>query len=197
MPQPGQRTSNSRLDLLLDAAARHFASKGYRETTIRDISHSIDMLPGSVYYHFPSKHQLLLAVYEQGVIRILDRVKEETRSRRKNPWNRLEAVVIAHLETILDQSDYARVLITVVPDQVPEVADELRRLRDKYEKHIREMIDELQLPRGVDRHLLRLMLIGAVNWAHIWYHPGKQTPAEIGKMFVGFLRKPLDKPQKK
>lgn len=197
MPQSGQRTSSSRLDLLLDAAASHFAAKGYRETTIRDISHSIDMLPGSVYYHFPSKHELLLAVYEQGVHRVVERVEQVLSSRRKNPWDRAEAVTIAHLETILDQSDYARVLISVVPDQVPEVADQLRKLRNTYEEHIREMIDDLPLPRGVDRHLLRLMLMGAVNWANIWYRPGQQTPAEIGKAFVNFLRKPLEKPQKK
>ena len=197
MPQSGQHTSSSRLDLLLDAAASHFAANGYRETTIRDISHSIDMLPGSVYYYFPSKNQLLLAVYEQGVKRVLDRVDEEMVGRRKNPWVRLEAMVIAHLETILDQSDYARVLITVVPDQVPEVSDQLRKLRNQYEEHIREMIDDLPLPRGVDRHLLRLMLIGAVNWAYIWYKPGRQTPVEIGKAFVSFLRKRLESPRRK
>ena len=197
MPQTGKRTSNSRLDLLLDAAADHFAAKGYRETTIRDISHSIDMLPGSVYYHFSSKHELLLAVYEEGVRRILQRVEKEMSGRIRDPWNRVEAVVIAHLETVLDQSDYARVLISVMPDQVPEVADQLRELRNQYEEHIRSMIDELPLPRNVDRHLLRLFMMGGINWAQIWYRPGGQKPAEIGKAFVSFLRRPLEKPRKK
>ncbi len=197
MPQSRKRTSRNRLDQLLDAAASHFAAKGYRETTIRDISNSIDMLPGSVYYHFRSKHDLLLAVYEEGVRRVVGRVQHEISGSRKNPWNRVEAVVIAHLETILDQSDYARVLISVLPDQVPEVADQLRDLRNEYEQHIRTMIDELPLPRNVDRRLLRLFLIGAINWAQIWYHPDHQKPAEIGKAFVGFLRKPLEQPRKK
>ncbi len=197
MSQTGKRASNSRLDLLLDAAASHFAAKGYRETTIRDISHSINMLPGSVYYHFSAKHELLLAVYEEGVRRVVDRVGVEMSRRRMSPWNRAEAVVIAHLETILDQSDYARVLITVLPDQVPEVADQLRNLRNEYEEHIRTMIDELPLPRGVDRHLLRLFLIGAINWSQIWYRPGNQTPAEIGKAFLNFVRRPMEKARKK
>lgn len=193
MPQARPRKRNSRLDLLLDAAASHFAAKGYRETTIREISNSIGMLPGSVYYHFPSKHELLLAVYEEGVRRMLERVQDASGGASDDPWQRVEATLVAHLDAILDQSDYARVLISVRPDQVPEVGKELRALRDRYEAHLRAQIEALPLPRGTDRHLLRLMLIGAANWAQTWYRPGGQSPSEIARAFVDFLRKPLGK----
>lgn len=193
MPQARPRKRNSRLDLLLDAAASHFAAKGYRETTIREISNAIGMLPGSVYYHFPSKHELLLAVYEEGVRRMLERVQNATEGDSDDPWQRIEATLVAHLDAILDQSDYARVLISVRPDQVPEVGKELRALRDRYEAHLRAQIEALPLPRGTDRHLLRLMLIGAANWAQTWYRPGGETPGQIAKAFVDFLRKPLEK----
>lgn len=193
MSQPRQRKRNSRLDLLLDAAASHFAAKGYRETTIRDISNSIEMLPGSVYYHFPSKHELLLAVYEEGVRRLVERLAEAAETQHgDDPWDHVEATLAAHLEAILDQSDYARVLIAVRPDQVPEVAVELRDLRDRYEAHLRAQIDKLRLPRGTDRRLLRLMLIGAANWSQLWYRPGGKTPADIAGAFVEFLKKPLE-----
>ena len=193
MPQARPRKRNSRLDVLLDAAASHFAAKGYRETTIREISNSVGMLPGSVYYHFPSKHELLLAVYEEGVRRMLERVEDAAVNGLKDPWQQVEATLVAHLDAILDQSDYARVLISVRPDQVPEVSMALRALRERYEKHFRSQIDALPLPRGTDRHLLRLMLIGAANWAQIWYRPGGQSPAGIAKAFVDFLRKPLQR----
>ena len=32
------------------------------------------MLPGSIYYHFPSKEEMLLAVYEEGLRHIAERV---------------------------------------------------------------------------------------------------------------------------
>jgi len=189
-----QRKSNNRLDVLLDAAASRFAAKGYRETTIREISETIGMLPGSVYYHFPSKHELLLAVYEEGVRRMLVRLDSTARSKTRDPWKQVEATLVAHMDAILDQSDYARVLIAVRPDQVPEVAGELRKLRERYEARFRTLIDDLPLPRGTDRHLLRLMLIGAANWSQIWYRTGGQSPAQIAKAFVDNLRKPLEKP---
>lgn len=192
MPHSGQRQRNNRLEQLLDAAASHFAAKGYRETTIRGISGTIEMLPGSVYYHFPSKHELLLAVYEEGVRRMLRRLEAAPGTRSPDPWKRVEATLVAHLDAILDQSDYARVLIAVRPDQVPEVSGELRALRDQYETHFAKTIADLPLPRGTDRRMLRLMLIGAANWAQIWYDPRGQSPAQIGKAFVDLLRKPLE-----
>lgn len=191
MPQAKPRKSNNRLDQLLDAAAGLFAAKGYRETTIREISNAIGMLPGSVYYHFPSKHELLLAVYEEGVRRMLQRL-EGAHDASEDPWRQVERTLVAHLEAILDQSDYARVLISVRPEQVPEVSAALRKLRDRYERHFRDLVEALPLPPSTDRGLLRLMLIGAANWTQIWYHPGGRSPAEIGAAFVGFLRNPLD-----
>ncbi len=170
---------------------RRFAAKGYRETTIREISNAIGMLPGSVYYHFPSKHELLLAVYEEGVRRMLEQL-EEAHDANEDPWRQVERTLVAHLEAILDQSDYARVLISVRPEHVPEVSAALRKLRDRYERHFRDLVEALPLPPSTDRGLLRLMLIGAANWSQIWYRPGGRSPAEIGAAFVGFLRKPLD-----
>ncbi|MDR2956894.1 MAG: TetR/AcrR family transcriptional regulator [Coriobacteriales bacterium] len=36
-----------------------FSSKGYSETTIRDIALEVDLNPASLYYHFPSKEDVL------------------------------------------------------------------------------------------------------------------------------------------
>ena len=42
-----RRRSNSRIEPLLDAAARRFARQGYRETTVREIAADAGMLPSS------------------------------------------------------------------------------------------------------------------------------------------------------
>ena len=189
MGEAAQRVNN-RGGPLLDAAARLFASKGYRETTIRDIAKATGMLPGSVYYHFSSKHDLLVACIDEGVRRVGELV-DAALERETEPWARLEAAVRAHLDSVLDQSDYARVMIRVVPEQVPEVAAELTRLRDEYEARFVGLIDALPLPRHVDRKMLRLMVFGSVNWAQVWYRPGGATPAEIAHAFIQFLRQPM------
>jgi AcrR family transcriptional regulator len=187
-----QRRSNSRIEPLLDAAANRFARLGYRETTVREIAAAAGMLPGSVYYHFPSKEHLLLEVYREGVDRLCARVDAAVESAGRDPWDRLERVLAGHLETVLDQSDYARVLIRVLPDSLPDIAAELRALRDAYEQRFEAVIDALALPDSVDRTMLRLFLLGAANWAEIWYRHGRSSPAEIAQRFTTMLRQPLD-----
>ena len=67
------RQDNRRLQLL-DAAARLFNDRGFHATSMRDIAKEVGMLSGSIYYHFQSKEEMLLAVYEQGMQRIAEEV---------------------------------------------------------------------------------------------------------------------------
>ena len=68
-PARAQRADN-RLAPLLDAAAAQFALRGYEAASIRDIVRGVGMLPGSLYYHFANKDEMLVAVYAEGVRRI-------------------------------------------------------------------------------------------------------------------------------
>jgi len=83
------------------------------------------------------------------------------------------------LAALLELSDYTQVMIRVLPPEGGKVAERLLELRDQYEARFRELIDALALPEGADRRYLRLLLMGGLNWSHVWYHPGGDTPAVI------------------
>ena len=175
---------------MLDAAAKLFANKGYRETTMRDIGAEVGMQAGSVYYHFKSKEELLLAVYAIAVdgieAQLLDAIEGV-----EDPWRRLEVAVVTHLETILDRDDYSSVMIGVTPDKAEDIVADLVALRDRYESRFKQIIDALPLARGTDRRLLRLMLLGALNSTRHWHRQGGKSAAVIGRSFVKFLREPI------
>jgi TetR/AcrR family transcriptional regulator, cholesterol catabolism regulator len=124
--------SDNRLPLILDEAARLFREKGYAATSMRDIAAAVDMLPGSLYYHFAAKEDLLVAVYQEGVRLITDKVRAAV-LRHAEPWQRLEAAAVAHLEALLKTGDYALVVIRVLPQDVPKAAARLVGLRDGYD----------------------------------------------------------------
>lgn len=184
--------SDNRSSELLDAAAALFARRGYAATSMRDIALAVKMLPGSLYYHFASKEELLVAVYEAGVEELAGAVRNAVAT-DGTPWERLEAACRAHLETVLRHSDYAQVLIRVYPEDVPDAAARLRGLRAGYEDIFRELVAVLPLPAGSDRRTLRLMLMGALNWARVWFDPtGRQTPRSLAARFVSFLKEAQD-----
>lgn len=145
------------------------------------------MLPGSIYSHFASKSDLLTAVYQEGVARIIERV-DRALPAHDGPWERLEAACRAHLEMLLEESPYAKVVIRVLPSDAPEVAPVLTGLRDRYESRFRALVERLELRPGQDTTQFRLMLLGALNWTQTWYRPGGASPKEIARLYVDFLR---------
>jgi AcrR family transcriptional regulator len=188
-PQRAPRADN-RLPLLLDEAARLFGAQGFHGTSVRDIVRAVQMLPGSIYYHFATKDLLLATVYAEGVRRISERVKAAVDA-RTDPWERLEAACVAHLEALLAENDYAQVVIRVQPADVPSVAERLVAQRDGYERLFVDLISALPVDHGADRRGLRLMLLGALNWTQTWYRPGRDDPRTIARRFVRLLRAPI------
>ncbi|MHA1152035.1 MAG: TetR/AcrR family transcriptional regulator [Alphaproteobacteria bacterium] len=187
----GARAHNRRAEIL-DAAARLFARQGFHATSMREIAAASGMLPGSLYYHFPSKDGLLLAVYEEGVRRIAERLDAAVAC-ASAPWARLEAASVAHLEMLLEAGgDYAQVVIRVVPQDCPAMAPQLIALRDAHEDRFKTLIAALDLPGnvpgGADRQALRLMILGTLNWTQTWYHPGGDSPADLARRFLALLR---------
>ena len=177
----------NRWPALLDAAATKFAEQGYHATTIRDLAAATMMTPGAIYFHVPNKQTLLLAVYEEGVQRIVDRV-DRAIAGGETAWSRLAAAVEAHLEAILDVSAFARVVIRILPDDVPEVSADLTRLRDRYEERFRVLFGEVKLPEGMAPGLARLFLLGSLNWTPVWHRPDRTSISEIARQMLTPLR---------
>lgn len=180
--------ADNRLPAVLEAAARLFAQRGYAATSMRDIAQAASMLPGSLYYHFAAKEDLLAAVYEAGVRELVAAVRAAV-ARQTDPWDRLEAACVAHLEAVLRRSDTAQVLIRVLPEEVPAAAARLKRLRAEYEDLYRALVAALPLAPDTDRRTFRLMLLGALNWTRFWYREnGADAPRAIARRMLRLLR---------
>lgn len=162
----------NRWPALLDAAATHFAGRGYHATTIRDVAEAANVTPGAIYFHVPTKQALLVAVYAEGVDRIIGHL-EASISYETDPSLRFRRAIKAHLEAILDASAFARVIVRVLPDDVPEAAAELRGHRDRYETRFRTLVTALDLPADRSSTLLRVLLLGALNSTPVWFRPSK------------------------
>jgi AcrR family transcriptional regulator len=65
---PQQRREQTRA-LILDAAYRVFARRGYEDATVEEITEECGIAKGALYYHFQSKEKLFQAVLEDHVRR--------------------------------------------------------------------------------------------------------------------------------
>ncbi|MCM3265203.1 TetR/AcrR family transcriptional regulator [Streptomyces thermoviolaceus] len=64
-PHPKQDRSARTRQLVLAAAAELFARQGFRRTSIQAVADRVRMTKGAVYFHYPSKEALAVAVVEE------------------------------------------------------------------------------------------------------------------------------------
>ena len=184
VPSP---TRDNKRPIILEAAAKFFADHGYAAASMRKIATAAGVQAGSMYYYFPSKEDLLVAVHEEGIKRISVAVRQSLEG-KSTPWDRLEAAMICHLETLLGGGDFARVVIMVPPNEDRFSYQRLIEHRDAYERIFVDLVKALNLKPDIAEGHFRLMIIGAMNWSPTWYREGGGTPEEIAVSFVRALK---------
>jgi AcrR family transcriptional regulator len=187
--RPGRR--NKREEVLRKASAL-IARHGFDGTSMRDIASAVDMLPGSLYYHFPSKEDMLLAIHER-VVSDMVADTEAAIAKGRSAWDRLERAAVAHLKALLGSGNLVTIVSPNFAEGREELNDKLKAHRREYEEIFKRLFDEIPLPAAVDRRLLRLQLLGALNWVPVWYDPKRESsPETIAKSFVQTIRRDID-----
>ncbi len=176
-----------RRNQIMLAAAELFGKHGYAGSSIRDIAERVGVLAGSVYHHFASKEDILVAVNHEGFRQLTARVRQvvgEARTAREG----LEAACAAHVEAVVAGDPIARITATAlfaIHDE--ELQHRMQQDREAYDRLFRELIGALELPDAIDRSVFRLTLFGALNWTRLWYRPGRMTSRDIARQIVAIF----------
>lgn len=93
-----------------------FSSQGYEQTSLREIADRVGMTKASLYYHYPSKQALLLALIEP----LVDEWRREVEAAEQGPYNP-ESVRTA-LGRILDTMIRHRNACAIVMRDTPALA---------------------------------------------------------------------------
>lgn len=191
-PSKETKADASRLKIM-NAAQKLFARRGFDGISIRDIAQAVNMTTASLYYHFPSKEEIFVAVHGRSLEavqrEVIDAIKD-----LKNPWDRLEAAAAAHCRnfTSADRPG-AAIAAQYYEGSLAPFRKIMVPQRDAYERLIAELVSGLALPKGISASLFRLQLLGALNWIPVWYRKGGALGAEeIARQFVRQFRQALD-----
>jgi AcrR family transcriptional regulator len=163
--------------LVLDQAARMFRECGYAETSLRDIATACGMRTASLYHHFPSKEDLVAEVLNTGVATVSAEARASVDALGPDapPGERLGAAIGAHLRALLELDDYTGANIRIFGHVLPRVRQATQAQRDGYEDWWRDLLADAAacgaIRPGTDLRLLRLLLLGAMNWTVEWHKP--------------------------
>lgn len=101
-PAPTRLRSSARRKELIAVATELFASRGYYAVTVDDIGEAVGLTGPALYRHFSSKEALLVAVFDQVIEELTNRLRQLL-SENLDPAMALPAMVRLHSEFAIEQ----------------------------------------------------------------------------------------------
>jgi TetR/AcrR family transcriptional regulator, fatty acid metabolism regulator protein len=167
---------------ILDAALEMFSSKGYHDTRIDEIADQSGTSKGSIYFHFPNKERLFLALVDQFADLLERRVTEAIQQEDEG----IQRVRVA-LETVLATfGKYRRPakLLLVQAVGLGNLFEKKRlEINDRFADLIRTYLDEAVAVGDIpptDTEIISHAWMGAIYSVVIrWVYTGEPEPARI------------------
>lgn len=176
-------------DGILNVAARLFREQGYGAVSLRRIAEAAGIKAGSIYSHFGSKDEIVVAILDEGIWAVHDRMRRAiSDASGGDAATVLRAAIRAHLRALLDVSDYSSANVRIF-GQVPQsVRDANLPARRAYEAEWDGLLSRLKadgaLRAVVDIRRLRLMLIGALNATLEWFDPERGSAEALASAYA-------------
>ena len=191
-PRILQRDPDGTRGRILDAALEKFSSKGYHDTRMDEIVDESGTSKGAIYFHFPNKERLFLALVDQFADllerRVRGAVEEEEAGIR-----RVQAGLHACLETFGKYRRPAKLLLVQAVGLGSSF--ELKRLEvnDRFTGLIQGWLDDAIAVgdiRPVDTDVVACAWMGAIYGVVIrWVYTGEPEPERIMSALLPVLLK--------
>jgi AcrR family transcriptional regulator len=146
---PNRRGARSR-ELVLDAAERLMADKGYGAATVSALVAEAGVPASSVYHYFDSKEGVLLAVMERGAERFFDALP--TLDRRQGSQAEHLGALVETVSTTLERNpDFLRILVVMATQPVNADEGQVHRVVNRVrELALERLRDQMRLVFDLD-----------------------------------------------
>src|SRR5205085_8008011 len=121
-------SSEDKRRLILDAAVRVFASKGYHTSRVGDIAEEAGVAHGLLYHYFASKDEVLETIFKEHWTALLDRVHAAEQT-GDDPVEQLRGITHAMFHSWTTEPDVVRVVVREIArtEEISEHVGELVR----------------------------------------------------------------------
>lgn len=175
---------------ILRSAAEVFAEKGYHGTTMEEVAAKLLMTKGSMYYYYKNKDDLLYHCH-QWIMEIIIKKIVETVNSDLTPEEKLRTAIKDHISLITSEKSMFMVMDKPSQNFTDKHLTEILESRAKYAHYFDLMVTEgieKGVFRSVDVKMVRMIILGALNWIQEWYSPnGSKSGEEISDAFEEYL----------
>lgn len=187
----GDRAADARWQQILSGAAEVFRTKGYAESSLRDVAEAVGIDRASLYYYVGSKEEILVELVRGPLTDIEKRINTIVKS-GASPEDMLRDAIVSHLDSYEQGWPESFVFLGQNLDRIGDAADDFTKLAKRYHASLLRIIGEGQqagtFRSDIDARIAMYGIIGMCNWVHRWYRPGgSRTLREVGEDFASML----------
>jgi TetR/AcrR family transcriptional regulator, fatty acid metabolism regulator protein len=164
-PPTRQLRATTRQERILDAALDVFAEHGYQQATVDDIASSARTSKGGIYFHFPGKDAIFLALLDRSANLLLARVGERIDA-EPDPIARVDAALLALVRTFGSHRSLARLFLVEARGAGPKFHVRLADVQARFVEFLRQQLDAAVsqgLIQPVDTDVASQAWFGALN----------------------------------
>lgn len=189
MPQPNEKTTRDRI---LDAALNIFSRKGYYDTRLDEIVDESHTSKGSIYFHFPNKERLFLALVDQ-FADLLERNVQEAITQEERGMQRVQTALTEVLNTFGKYRRPAKILLVQAVGLGNVFEKKRMEVTDRFAALIRVYLDEAVEMGEIeitDTEVVAHAWMGAIyNVVIQWVYTGEPTSERILETLLPLLLK--------
>ena len=167
---------------ILEAAIKVFSKKGYHSTRVDEIVEESHTSKGAVYFHFPSKEQIFLALVDE-FAGLLENKLVETIQSEGSGVQGVNAALRVGLETFGKYRGLAKIFLIQAVGLGSAFEEKRLQILDRFAGVIKNYLDEAvstgDIP-AINTQIASYAWIGAINEVVIrWVHSGEPEPDQI------------------
>lgn len=167
---------------ILDAALNVFSNKGYHDTKMDEIVAEAGTSKGSIYFHFPNKERLFIALVDKFANLIEERVTEAI-TQEAEGIQRVRVALVTVLETFAKYRMPAKLLLVQAVGLGTIFEKKRMQVMDRFAMLIKTYLDEA-IAIGdiapVDTQVVSHAWMGAIYSVVIqWVYTGEPTQEQI------------------
>ena len=129
---------------IFETSMKLFADKGYDATSIEEITASVGVAKGTLYYHFSSKEEIFNFLVDEGMKLLKNSISIKT-AKMTNSLDRLRAIVLIQIKILFKYENF----ITIILSQIWGNDDRSKMCRNYVFEYI-QMIEEI-VKEGIDK----------------------------------------------
>jgi len=191
-----QKTKKLSKEAILSEAKKLFSVKGYRGTTLQDLTRSFGVSRPSIYYYYKSKMEILSELHSKG-FKEANSNFDKILSSDQPIKEKFKKILEVHTRNLANDTELHKIFYLDEMEMPARLRKEISarrrgytdRIIDVYEKGVHEGIF-----KEIDPKIAVYLLLGACNWVTMWYSPKKNTePEQIVELLISLLSEGYEK----